>query len=147
MQKYENSITVRAAQGILQAVAGATVQVRAFPALTDVVLYSDNGVTAYGIAGTTLTTDANGKFSFYAADGRYQIDYTASGITPGTISDVLLEDPVDAEPVAVTVLRLTDGVAAPAATPGVAQLYVDTADGDLKVIFGDGIVKTLATDT
>ena len=30
---------------------------------------------------------------------------------------------------------------------GLAQLYVDTADGDLKVKFGDGTVKTIVTDT
>ena len=44
-------------------------------------------------------------------------------------------------------LRLTDGITAPGATVGFAKIYVDTADGDLKVVFGDGTVKTLATDT
>jgi hypothetical protein len=47
----------------------------------------------------------------------------------------------------VNILPLTDGVVAPGAIPGTAQIYVDIADGDLKVIFGDGIVKTLAIDT
>lgn len=42
---------------------------------------------------------------------------------------------------------LVDGVTAPAAVVGVAIIYVDVADGDLKVIFGDGTIKTLATDT
>lgn len=42
---------------------------------------------------------------------------------------------------------VTDGVTAPSATSGQAKIYVDTADGDLKVIFGDGTIKTLATDT
>lgn len=44
-------------------------------------------------------------------------------------------------------LGLTDGITAPAAIAGVAQIYVDVADGDLKVRFGDGTIKTLATDT
>jgi hypothetical protein len=44
-------------------------------------------------------------------------------------------------------LRLTDGVTAPTAVAGLAILYVDTADGDLKVVFGDGTVKTIVTDT
>ena len=43
-------------------------------------------------------------------------------------------------------LSITDGVAAPATTAGYAHLYVDTADGDLKVKFGDGTTKTLTTD-
>lgn len=45
------------------------------------------------------------------------------------------------------ITQLTDGIAAPAAVVGQAQLYVDTADGDLKVRFGDGTIKTIVTDT
>lgn len=41
---------------------------------------------------------------------------------------------------------LTDGVSAPSTASGKALLYVDTADGDLKVKFGDGTVKTIVTD-
>lgn len=44
-------------------------------------------------------------------------------------------------------IGITDGVTAPSAVTGRAFLYVDTADGDLKIIFGDGTVKTIATDT
>lgn len=45
------------------------------------------------------------------------------------------------------VTSLVDGVAAPGATSGRAKIYVDTADGDLKVIFGDGTIKTIVVDT
>ncbi len=44
-------------------------------------------------------------------------------------------------------LAIADGVAIPDAIVGRAFIYVDTNDGDLKVKFGDGQVKTLATDT
>lgn len=44
-------------------------------------------------------------------------------------------------------MSVVDGMTAPSATSGVAKIYVDTADGDLKVIFGDGTVKTIVTDT
>jgi hypothetical protein len=44
-------------------------------------------------------------------------------------------------------LGLKDGITAPAAVSGLAQIYIDTADGDLKVKFADGVTKTLATDT
>lgn len=44
-------------------------------------------------------------------------------------------------------LALQDGITAPATRSGWATLYVDTADGDLKVKFGDGTVKTIVTDT
>jgi len=42
---------------------------------------------------------------------------------------------------------IPDGVTAPSATAGRAKIYVDSADGDLKVKFADGTTKTLATDT
>lgn len=44
-------------------------------------------------------------------------------------------------------LRIADGVTAPGTIAGVAGIYVDTSDGDLKVKFGDGTVKTIVTDT
>jgi hypothetical protein len=42
---------------------------------------------------------------------------------------------------------LVDGVTAPSQTSGFAKIYVDSADGDLKVKFGDGVVKVIASDT
>lgn len=44
-------------------------------------------------------------------------------------------------------LKLKDGITAPDAESGFASIYVDTADGDLKVKFGDGTTKVLAADT
>jgi hypothetical protein len=48
------------------------------------------------------------------------------------------------------VVRLTDGVTAPSSFPfgwtATAQIYVDSADGDLKIRFSDGTVKTIITD-
>lgn len=44
-------------------------------------------------------------------------------------------------------LSVVDGITAPTALAGFTRIYVDAADGDLKVMFGDGVVKTLATDT
>ncbi len=43
-------------------------------------------------------------------------------------------------------VSLIDGVDSPAAVVGFAQLYVDTTDGSLKIIFGDGVIKTIVTD-
>lgn len=44
-------------------------------------------------------------------------------------------------------LQMVDGVTAPAVSPGFGKIYIDSADGDLKIIFGDGTVKTIVTDT
>lgn len=42
---------------------------------------------------------------------------------------------------------LTDGVTEPDMKTGIAQIYVDSADGDLKIKFGDGTVKTIVVDS
>lgn len=49
--------------------------------------------------------------------------------------------------VTATQLTLTDGITAPAAVSGKAQLYVDTADGDLKVEFGDDFGAVVQADS
>lgn len=47
----------------------------------------------------------------------------------------------------VGILELTDGIAVPAVQANKGKIYVDLADGDLKIIFADGTVKTIVTDT
>ena len=44
-------------------------------------------------------------------------------------------------------IDIYDGIAAPSAVAGRARIYVDSSSGDLKVIFGDGTIKTITTDT
>lgn len=61
--------------------------------------------------------------------------------TPGTVN---IEQAVN---VGTALLTLTDGVTAPATIAGYAQIYVDTADGDLKIKYGDGVTKVIVADT
>jgi len=44
-------------------------------------------------------------------------------------------------------MAIVDGQAAPTAIAGMAWIFVDSADGDLKVRFGDGTLKTIVVDT
>jgi hypothetical protein len=44
-------------------------------------------------------------------------------------------------------IALRDGITAPGTSANYAKLYIDSADGDLKIKFSDGTVKTIATDT
>jgi hypothetical protein len=96
MQKYQD-VVVKVAGGV---VPFASVTVQAFPSGAASVIYSDNGVTTQA---NPITCDANGFFSFYAADGRYQLVISGTGITTKTVTDILLEDPVaTTQPIAVT---------------------------------------------
>lgn len=67
---------------------------------------------------------------------------------PGGGDDVELELDVDGNLALSGYLSIRDGVAAPAAAvnPDQAAIYVDTADGDLKVKFSNGTVRVLASD-
>ena len=44
-------------------------------------------------------------------------------------------------------LVILDGETAPSANTGYARIFIDTADGDLKVIFSDGFTRTIAADS
>lgn len=85
MDKYQNSV-------VLSHGVGKTVTVGA--ALTVTVnnvggglatIYASNAV---GANINPLTTDASGYFSFYAADGRYNIVVSGGGITPLTYNHI-----------------------------------------------------------
>lgn len=53
----------------------------------------------------------------------------------------------DAELDVVGAIAITDGMTAPTNVTGKALIYVDTADGDLKVKFADGHVAVIAADS
>lgn len=62
-------------------------------------LTATSTATIYAIDGgpavQSVLTDAGGRFSFYAADGRYNLTVTGAGITPYLLADVTLNDPGD----------------------------------------------------
>ncbi len=97
---------------------------------------SSAGVTTSGftcrLIDHTDATSADGNFSILAS--RQGADYRS------VTKDVTLINEV------TDILTLKDDVAAPSAVIGKAQIYVDQADGGLKVIFGDGTVKTITTN-
>ena len=96
MQKYRDAIIN--SQG--RPVQGATVAVTTYPGGVAATIYADNGVTA--LPSNTVASDVNGAFSFYAADGRYTITLSGAGISATVISDILLEDPVNASAVNIS---------------------------------------------
>jgi hypothetical protein len=96
MQKYVNAVAnTNGGLGIAGApVAGASVQVNLHSTQTPATIYSDNGVTQ---TANPLTTDTNGNFYFYAADGRYDLVISGTNVTTTSVNDVLLVDPLPAD--------------------------------------------------
>lgn len=83
---------------------------------------------------------SNVEWNQYIGSGSTEMRWWADS------ADVLLLDKTG-QLYAAKALAVKDGVAAPAAVVGYAKIYVDVADGDLKVVFGDGTVKTIVVDT
>lgn len=91
MQKFSDTITASSAGGLVP-LSNATVEVRRAGTTTLATIYSTNIRTALS---NPITSDANGRASFYADDGRYDLYVTKVGFQPQLITDVLLEDPSD----------------------------------------------------
>lgn len=100
MQKYFNNIASKVTGLPL---SGASVQVDVFGGGA-ATIYSDNGVTPRA---NPITADSSGYFEFYAEDGRYSLTITGTGFTPITVTDILLQDPADADALNVSTLTAT----------------------------------------
>lgn len=123
MQKYFNTVTNNRTG---KPVAGASVVVTVTSTGGAAALYSDNGVTS--LASNTLTTNHNGYFEFYAADGRYTLRISGAGIESFTITDVLLEDPADDKTgIAAATAKANDAQAAANAADAKAVAALDVA--------------------
>ncbi len=89
-------------------------------------------------ANASFRTDDKGSVYIFADDNDDEADSIILFAIDGTMVAKLMD---------TGAFCIRDGLAAPSAESGWAFIYVDTADGDLKVKFGDGTTKTIATDT
>jgi len=113
------------------------------------------GESSSDVSVARIVTYADSAWTSSSSPTRIEFEVTPSGATADALAMTLdstgyLGIGLSAPNEVLTVegaVSITDGMTAPSATSGYAKLYVDTADGDLKVIFGDGTIKTLATDT
>lgn len=101
MQRYSDIVL----NGYGNPLVGASVEVVTYPALAAATIYQADGSLPY--SSNILTTDSNGRYYFYAADGRYSLNITKSGYTSQTITDVLLEDPANGNAATVSTLTAT----------------------------------------
>lgn len=92
MQRYQDSVLIQSPTGAPRVGAGLTVTVYNTGTSVLASVYSDNGVTLVNQTTNPITTDANGRFEFYAANGHYDAVISGPTITSITITDILLED-------------------------------------------------------
>jgi hypothetical protein len=83
MQRYYDTVTDQRGN----ALAGARVAVQS--GWTNVAIYSDDGSTRQA---NPMTTDASGGFSFYAANGTYDLVVTNNGASTSLPARVTLFD-------------------------------------------------------
>jgi hypothetical protein len=121
MQKYHNAVLDPSGN----ALAGVEITVRTLGD-TLATLYSDNGIT---VTTNPVLSAADGEYSFYCANGRYNLTFTGTGITTSTETDVIIFDPDDA-----AALTFTPGPAP--LTPVVGSVYYDSATNTLQYYDG-----------
>ncbi len=87
MRKYHGIVLDTAGN----VVSGASVTVYTANTITKATLYSDNGVTPIT---NPVTSNSNGRYSFYVADGIYDLAVSGSNITAYTEEDITIYEPV-----------------------------------------------------
>jgi hypothetical protein len=103
MQRYYDTVTDQRGNVL----AGASVSVQSSG--VEVSIYSDDGVS---LQANPMTTDASGGFSFYAANGTYDLVVTsASGVVSSLPSRVRLFDVADAGLASSAALSASGGAA------------------------------------
>jgi len=90
MQKYQDAI--QDVHG--NAIPDALVTVYVYGTLTLATIYSDNGLTV--VPSSTVTTDTDGQFFFYADNGRYTLSISATNFSAELKTDITLFDQTDA---------------------------------------------------
>ena len=125
MQKYQD--TVQRLDGRPAAGATITVTTSAGAAAT---LYSGNNEGQ--LASNTITADASGEYSFYAANGRYTLSISSHGFVADTKTDVLLFDPADAGAVDASDVAFTPaaGITSTTVQGAIAEVVSDLTGGE-----------------
>ena len=86
-----------------------------------------------------LLKDLTGKVDGLVLNNN-ELKFPLSPQTIKTITDVISNS-------GLIRLLVSDGIDIPATRDGYASIYIDSADGDLKIKFSDGFVGTIAADS
>lgn len=92
MQKFSDVVTDRKGN----VVTTATVLVKALGSAAPATIYAANSTSQ--LQSNPISVDSLGRFSFYAANGRYTLEVYIGSALFAVSDDILLEDPADATP-------------------------------------------------
>lgn len=106
--------------------------------------YISGGVTANQTSGTSCYIGADTKASADGNSNEIVIGYDTTGNGSNTVT---LGNTSITETHIQGALAIDDGITAPSTITGKASIYVDSSDGDLKIKFSDGTIKTIVVDT
>jgi len=115
--------------------------------------FNTGAATTYGLPNNTDVLRLIGTPGSGAAEKSVVMTEDADLITNGDIKfkisgeNSIGQDGIEADKIHSKVLALTDGITEPDALTSGAAIYVDSSDGDLKIKFSDGTVKTIVTDS
>ena len=139
MQKYQNNVQ----DSFGKAMAGVSVLVKTVAGTTPTIYYDNYGT----IQANPIITDSDGKFSFYAIDGRYNLNVTA-GTSTSVISDIILEDSSNglasfADPSGSSLIGFTPAGTSTVATTVQSKLRESVSVRDFGAV-GDGVTDDTA---
>jgi hypothetical protein len=141
MQKYQNNITSRTGDAVSD--LHVTVSLSGGGLAT---IYADNAGTPKD---NPITTDANGYFEFYVADGRYNITVNGGGYNDVLIADALLiSAALDGLTATTGAISATTGrvVNSIAALRTLSKLVYATAEVTGNAALGDGVSRSYYYD-
>ena len=107
------------------------------------------GITASGSGSAAISEFSDHDIKiFNDVDATKILAFDVTGIATSTTRTLTLQDRniTIAAADAAGNIQIVDGVAAPDTLSGYGTIYIDTSDGDLKIKFGDGSIKTIVTD-
>jgi hypothetical protein len=92
MRRYTDVVLIADAAGFTKPAAFVSVTVFIGGSNTKAPLFSDDGITA---SPNPVTGDAVGRYSFYVADGRYDLQFSGTGFTAYKLLDIDIFDADD----------------------------------------------------
>lgn len=129
MQRYTDFVTNQ--NGV--PVVGASITVYQNGTLLTATLFSDAAGTVP--LANPVSSDTLGGFWFYAADGRYDLVISGSGISTLNVNDVLLEDPLDGSAAKFSTVAVT-GLTGPVRANGASNMTL-AQPGDVDYLVPD----------